>query len=140
MYEALEKKAAGCIRGTISNSSNLSQQLVLRAMADDDYRAQKEARFAILERRAAKVKEVLAQPRFSQAWNLYPFSGGYFLCVKLNELDAEAYRLHLLEKYGVGVISTSATDIRVALSCVDEDDFADLFEVMLTCALEMQQK
>jgi aspartate/methionine/tyrosine aminotransferase len=139
IYEALEKKTAGCIRGTISNCSNLSQELVLRAMADEDYRAQKAARFAVLERRAAKVKEVLADPRYAEAWKLYPFSGGYFLCLRLNKLDAEAYRVRLLDQYGVGVISTSATDIRVALSCVDEGDFNDLFEVMLTCALEMAQ-
>ena len=140
IYEALEKKTAGCIRGTISNSSNLSQELVLRAMADDDYRAQKAARFAILESRAAKVKEVLADPIFSEAWQLYPFTGGYFLCLRLNTLDAEAYRVRLLNDYGVGVISTSDTDIRVALSCVDEDDFDDLFETMLRCALEMLRK
>jgi len=35
------------------------------------------------------------------------------------------------------VISTSDTDIRVAISCVDEADIGDLFGVMLTCALEM---
>jgi aspartate/methionine/tyrosine aminotransferase len=137
IYEALEKKTAGCIRGTISNASNLSQELVLKAMADEDYRAQKVARFAILESRAAKVKQVLADPKFAEAWLLYPFTGGYFLCLRLNKLDAEAYRVRLLNQYGVGVISTSNTDIRVALSCVDECDFDDLFEVMLTCALEM---
>lgn len=138
-YTALEKKTAGCIRGTISNSSNLSQELVLRAMADPDYKAQKIERFGILERRAAKVKEILAHPKFAQAWKLYPFNGGYFLCVRLNELDAEEYRVHLLNEYGVGVISTSDTDIRVALSSVDESDLVDLFDVMLTCALEMSK-
>lgn len=136
-YDALEKKTGGCIRGTISNSPNLSQELVLRAMSDPGYREQKEEKFAILERRAAKVKEVLAAPRFAAAWKLYPFNGGYFFCLRLNDLDAEAYRIKLLNDYGVGVISTSSTDIRVALSCVDEDDIADLLEVMLTCALEM---
>jgi aspartate/methionine/tyrosine aminotransferase len=139
-YEALEKKTAGCIRGTISNSSNLSQLLVLRAMADPGYYAQKEARFAVLERRAAKVKATLADPKFDAAWKLYPFTGGYFLCVRLNSLDAEAYRVRLLNDYGVGVISTSDTDIRVALSCVDEEDFEDLFDVMLTCATEMMRE
>jgi aspartate/methionine/tyrosine aminotransferase len=139
-YEALEKKTAGCIRGTISNSSNLSQLLVLRAMADPGYYAQKEARFAVLERRAARVKEILADPKFGAAWKLYPFTGGYFLCVRLNSLDAEAYRVRLLNEYGVGVISTSDTDIRVALSCVDEEDFEDLFDVMLTCATEMMRE
>ena len=45
--------------------------------------------------------------------------------------------MRLLNDYGVGVISTSDTDIRVAISCVDEDDLADLFDVMLQCAEKM---
>ncbi|OFW65103.1 MAG: hypothetical protein A2Y74_03000 [Actinobacteria bacterium RBG_13_63_9] len=138
-YEALEKKTGGCIRGTISNSPNLSQALVLQAMADPDYRAQKAQKFEVLKRRADKVREVLAQPRFAEAWKVYPFNSGYFLCLHMNGLDAEEYRVRLLNDYGVGVISTSDTDVRVALSCVDEDDIADLFDVMLTCALEMKK-
>jgi aspartate/methionine/tyrosine aminotransferase len=138
-YEALEKKTGGCIRGTVSCASNLSQTLVLRAMADPEYRAQKEAKFAILRRRADTVRQILADPRFAEAWKPYPFNSGYFLTVRMNELNAEQYRVKLLNDYGVGVISTSDTDIRVALSCVDEDDLADLFEVMLECALEMQK-
>ncbi len=59
------------------------------------------------------------------------------ISVRLNELDAEAYRVHLLHEYGVGVIATSDTDIRVAISCVDEPDLPDLFDTMLTCAEEM---
>lgn len=136
-YAALEKKTAGCIRGTISNSSNLSQELVVRAMSDPGYRAQKIEKFGILERRAARVKEILADPKFERVWRPYPFSGGYFLCLRLLDLDAEEYRVYLLDRYGVGVISTSDTDIRVALSSVDEPDLADLFDVMLKCALEM---
>jgi aspartate/methionine/tyrosine aminotransferase len=138
-YEALEKKTGGCIRATISNAPNVSQELVLKAMADPDYRAQKVERFAILERRAARVREVLAEPRFAAAWKPYPFNSGYFMCLRLNDLNAEAYRVRLLNEYGVGVISTSDTDIRVALSCVDEADIGDLFDVMLACALEMQK-
>jgi aspartate/methionine/tyrosine aminotransferase len=137
-YEALEKKTGGCIRGTISNSPNVSQELVLRAMADPEYRAQKAENFAILERRAAKVKEVLAEPRFAAVWRPYPFNSGYFICLRLNDLDAEAYRVRLLNDYGVGVISTSSTDIRVALASVDESDITDMLDLMLTCALEMK--
>jgi len=138
-YEALEKKTGGCIRGTISNTPNVSQQLVLKAKADPGYQAQKEEKFAILQRRAVKVREVLAEPRFAAAWEPYPFNSGYFMCLRLNDLNAEAYRVHLLNEYGVGVISTSDTDIRIAFSCVDEADIADLFDVMLTCALEMKK-
>jgi aspartate/methionine/tyrosine aminotransferase len=140
MYEALEKKTGGCIRGTISNSPNVSQELVLNAMADPDYQVQKAERFAVLHRRATRVREVLAEPRFAAAWRPYPFNSGYFLCLRLRDLDAEAYRVRLLERYRVGVISTSRTDIRVALSCVDEADIGDLFDIMLTCALEMAEE
>lgn len=138
-YEALEKKTGGCIRGTISNSPNLSQALVLKAMSNPDYRAQKAEKFAVLASRAAKVKQILSEPRFAKAWTPYPFNAGYFFCVRLNDLNAEEYRVRLLNDYGVGVISTSDTDIRVALSCVDEGDLPDLFDVMLTCALEMKK-
>lgn len=137
-YQALEKKTAGCIRGTISNSPNVSQALVLRAMNDPAYRKEKADKYAILAGRAAKARAILAQPKFDEVWTRYPFNSGYFLCVRLNHLHAEEYRVRLLNDYGIGVISTSDTDIRVAISCVDETDLDDLFDVMLTCALEMQ--
>jgi len=139
-YEALEKKTGGCIRGTISNSPNLSQSLVLQAMSDPEYRAQKAEKFAILAGRAARVRQVLSEARFAEAWKLYPFNSGYFFTVRLNDLDAEEYRIKLLDDYGVGVISWNSTDIRVALSCVDEADIPDLLDAMLTCALEMMKK
>jgi hypothetical protein len=60
------------------------------------------------------------------------------MCLKMNGLDAEAYRVKLLNDYGVGVISTSDTDIRVAHSSVDEADIPALYDVMLECALAMR--
>jgi len=138
-YEALEKKTGGCVRGTISNSPNLSQALVLKAMQDPEYKAQKADKYAVLARRAAKLRELLADARFSAAWKLYPFNSGYFFTVRLEGIDAEEYRIKLLNDYGVGVISTSKTDIRVALSCVDEGDIGSLVELMLECALEMKK-
>jgi hypothetical protein len=59
--------------------------------------------------------------------------------VRLEGLDAEQYRVKLLNDYGVGVISTSSTDIRVALSCVDEGDLETLLDLMFECALEMKK-
>ena len=138
-YEALEKKTGGCIRGTISNSPNVSQELLMRAMNDPDYNAQKAEKFAVLQRRAAIARTVLADPKFVEAWTPYPFNSGYFMCLKMHGLDAEAYRVRLLNDYGVGVISSSDTDIRVAHSCVDEGDIADLYDVMLECALQMRR-
>jgi aspartate/methionine/tyrosine aminotransferase len=138
-YEALEKKTGGCIRGTISNSPNVSQELLMRAMNDPDRAAEKAEKFAVLQLRAATAKTVLADSKFAQAWTPYPFNSGYFMCLKMHDLDAEAYRVKLLNDYGVGVISTSDTDIRVAHSCVDEADIAALYDVMLECALAMHE-
>ena len=139
-YVALEKKTAGCVRGTISNSPNVSQALVLKAMADPGYRTQKAEKYAILAARATKVRKLLSDPKFDGVWKLYPFNSGYFFTVRLLETDAEEYRVKLLNDYGVGVISTSNTDIRVALSCVDEEELDALVELMLECALEMKKK
>lgn len=139
-YKALEKKTAAAIRGSVSNCSNLSQGIVVRAMTSPDYLEQKRAGFEVLQKRAVTVKRLLADPKYAEVWKMYPLNGGYFFCLRLHGIDAEEYRVRLLEEYGVGVISTSDTDVRVALSCVDEDDFEDLFEVMLACALEMTEK
>jgi hypothetical protein len=59
------------------------------------------------------------------------------MCLRLHGLNAEAYRLCLLDRYGIGVIATAPTDIRVAFSCIEEKEIADLFEQMFRCAREM---
>lgn len=136
-YEALEKKTGGCIRGAISNSPNVSQELLMRALNDPNYQAQKAEKFEVLKSRVNVAHSVLADPKFASAWTPYPFNSGYFMCLKMHGLDAEAYRIKLLNDYGVGVISTSDTDIRVAHSSVDEADIPALYDVMLECAQEM---
>jgi aspartate/methionine/tyrosine aminotransferase len=135
--DALEKKAGGCIRGTISNCPQPSQSILLKAMSDPDYAGQRREKHDVLRRRAERVRTVLADAKFAVAWTPYPFNSGYFMCLKLKELNAELFRLRLLEKHGIGVIATSATDVRVAFSCVEEQSIGDLFEQMFRCAQEM---
>ena len=137
VHEALEKKAAGCIRGTVSNCPHASQSIMLQAMNDPSYAQEKKAKFDVLRARAARVKQVLAGERYASAWTPYPFNSGYFMCLRLHDLDAEAYRQRLLDRYGIGVIATAPSDIRVAFSCTEEADIADLFEQMFQCAQEM---
>lgn len=138
VHDALEKKTAGCIRGAVSNCSHASQSILLGAMNDPAYASEKKAKFEVLRARAARVKEVLAGSRYASAWTPYPFNSGYFICLRLMQgLNAEAYRLRLLDHYGIGVIATAPTDIRVAFSCIEEKDIADLFEQMFQCACEM---
>ena len=49
-------------------------------------------------------------------------------CVSaLKSVDAETLRQHVLEEHGLGVIALGKTDIRVAFSCLEENDIADVF-------------
>lgn len=131
VYDALERKTAGSIRGAISNASHLGQTIVLKSMQDDNYTAEKEEKFEILKNRAIRVKEVLSDSRFTDAWDVYPFNSGYFMCIRLKSVNAEALRVHLLEKYGVGLISIGEKDLRVAFSCLEENEISELFNIVL---------
>ncbi|MBU2489270.1 MAG: aminotransferase class I/II-fold pyridoxal phosphate-dependent enzyme [Proteobacteria bacterium] len=137
-YEALEKKTAGCVRGTISNASHLSQSILLSAMRNGEYEDEKAEKREILRRRAVRVKEVLADPKYADAWEPYPFNSGYFMCVKLLTVDAETLRVHLLDKYGVGLISLGPTDLRVAFSCLEESHVAELFDLVLAGVRDLE--
>ena len=59
LYTVLEEKSAGAVRGTISNVSNLSQNLVLNAYSSPDYESEKLEKKNLLSSRYHKVKEVL---------------------------------------------------------------------------------
>jgi len=130
VYDAIVKKTAGCVRGTISNASRLSQSLLLKAMQSDTYDTEKKAKTEILKARAQCVKRVLADPKYSQAWDVYPFNSGYFMCIRLKKHDAETVRRHLLDKYGVGLIAIGKKNLRVAFSCLDEHQIPELFDIL----------
>ena len=131
IYDALEKKTAGCVRGNISNASHLSQSIVLKSMQSESFQAEKAEKFEILKKRAMRVKEVLSQPKFKEAWEVYPFNSGYFMCLKLNSVNAEDLRQHILDKYGVGLISIGEENLRIAFSCTEEKDIPEIFDIIL---------
>ncbi len=127
---AIEKKALGIIRGTISNCPHPSQTFVIEALKSEEFVAQKQQKFDVMKGRALKVKEILNDSRFADSWSYYPFNSGYFMCLKLKRVEAEALRVHLLDKYGVGTISIGKTDLRIAFSCIAEEDIAELFSLI----------
>jgi aspartate/methionine/tyrosine aminotransferase len=131
IYDALERKTAGSIRGSISNASHLGQTVVLKSLQSDNYAAEKEQKFKILKNRAMRVKEVLENPKYRGAWDVYPFNSGYFMCLRLKSVNSETLRLHLLEKYGVGLIAMGEKDLRIAFSCLEENDILELFDIVL---------
>ncbi|MGM0454278.1 MAG: aminotransferase class I/II-fold pyridoxal phosphate-dependent enzyme, partial [Thermodesulfobacteriota bacterium] len=137
LFDALERKTAGCVRGNISNSSHLSQSIVLKALQDPAYPAQKQEKYDLMTRRAKAVKAALADPKYSSAWDVYPFNSGYFMCIRLKTVKAEPLRVHLLDKYGVGLIALGEHDLRVAFSCLEETDVRELFDTVLQGVLDL---
>jgi aspartate/methionine/tyrosine aminotransferase len=137
LYTALEKKVSGEIRGVMSNCSMLSQRVVLKALQSPTFYEERQACKELLQSRALGVKRVLAEERFAEAWEPHDFNSGYFMCLRLKKVTAEALRRHLLEKYGIGAIATAERDLRIAFSCVEKENIAELFDTMLKAAKEI---
>jgi len=132
VYEALEKKTAGCIRGNISNCSHLSQTILVKSMEDENYEILKQEKFDLLKSRAFAIKEVLMDPKYADGFDVYPFNSGYFMCIRVKGVDAEDLRLHLLENYGTGLVSIGRDNLRVAFSCLEEKNVRTLFDTILS--------
>jgi aspartate/methionine/tyrosine aminotransferase len=126
----LDAKLRGAIRGGISNVSQLSQTLVDRALAASSIDAERKQKCETLRARAEKVYEVANAPRFRESFTVYPFNSGYFMCVAVAGVEAEQVRLRLLDEYGIGVIATGPSDVRIAFSCLEIDEIEPLFEAL----------
>jgi len=137
LYQALERKVAGAIRSAISNCSHPAQSILVRAMGDPSLEVEQQQKKAVLQARATKVHQLLASPDFADVWEAHPFNAGYFMCLKLKGVDAETFRRHLLEKYGVGVIADGDRGIRVAFSSVEESELESLYKTMAVAAREL---
>jgi aspartate/methionine/tyrosine aminotransferase len=128
MAKALEDKAAGAVRGNVSNCAHLSQSLLHAAYKSPDYKEDKERKFALLKKRYNRVKEVLSDSYSnSDLFQIVPNNSGYFMCLKLKDIDAEEVRQTLLRNYDTGVMAIGDM-IRVAYSSLPTDQISQLFE------------
>jgi len=134
LYEALENKTAGAVRGNISNISQLSQSLLYLTYSEPTYEASKKAKFDKLKSRYETLKIELSKPEYAAYFRSLPFNSGYFMCVEpLKGLNAEAIRKHLLEKYDTGVIVLGNV-VRLAFSAVPQSVLPQLVEnIYLAC-------
>jgi len=134
LYEALENKTAGAVRGNISNVSHLSQSLLYNAYFSAEYEADKKEKYATLNSRYQSIIQVLEDQKYLEYFKALPFNSGYFMCVELKDtLNAEAIRKILLDKYSTGVI-VFGNLIRVAFSAVPQSKIPELFEnIYLAC-------
>lgn len=134
LYQALESKTAGAIRGNISNACNLTQSMLLKAYNHADYNQQKQNKYELLKARYQAVKNALQKEKYQSYFYPYPYNSGYFMCIGLKEnIDGEELRQLLLKKYDTGVINMNNI-IRIAFSAVAENKIPLLFEnIYLAC-------
>ena len=133
LFKALETKATGYLRSTISSAPHPSQSITVDVLKESTFITERSKLNAIIEERCKKVKAIFDKGLYADEFTPYPFNSGYFMCIKLKNIDAETLRVALLDKYGVGVISTNQTDIRIAFSSVDVENIEELYSIIYQC-------
>lgn len=136
-YDALDRKVMGAVRASISNSNNLTQNLLLRAMQSPDHREEKKAALAILKERYLKVKEITERLSSGSKLEPLPFNSGYFMTFRFGGSSTEKLRKKLLMEQGIGTISIQDRYLRVAYSSVDLHHLEELFEIIFKTAEEL---
>ena len=133
--KVLEEKTAGALRGSISNCSQLSQNLLLEAFNSPQYADEKKVKFALLKSRYELVKKIFTEKtEYGRYFEPLPFNSGYFMCVRLKGIDAEAVRRILLEKYDTGIIALGDL-LRAAYSALTLKQIPVLFDnIFKACA------
>ncbi len=125
--KALEAKAAGIVRGSVSSGSNLSQRLVLRSLFNPRTDAEKAEKIRILRERFTEASRLAEDERYQGLFRPLPCNSGYFLCLAPHDgIDAEAVRKLLLAEYSTGVVATNGL-LRIAFSSVPKEDLKQLF-------------
>lgn len=142
-FAPLVKKVMGNIRGTVSNSPGISQQLLLKMFDHPDYHAQKEAAEKDLNARYHIVKALLETiyagtggEELSRIMKPLPFNSGYFMAFKVSGISAEDLRLNLLEQ-GIGSIAIGESYLRVAFAAIDQGDLEELYTIIFDSARKL---
>ncbi len=128
LYECLEAKTAGAVRGNISNAPHLSQSLALKALTDENYDSEKHEKYLLLEKRYRVVCEILAAHKeYEEFFTPIPYNSGYFMCINMLKHNADEIRVKLIEKYSTGLIAFD-NNLRIAFSSTPTDKLETLFE------------
>jgi len=137
-YKALEDKTAGVIRSMVSSITNPGQSIVLKALQDPEFRRQQAEKVAILRVRAEATRRECHKPEYAPLWDVYPYNSGYFMCLRLKGADAEQVRTRLLDQHGVGTIALGQANLRVAFSCLTEDQVPTVFSAIATAVRSLR--
>ena len=127
--QVLEAKLKGLIRSNISSGAMPSQSAV-KYVLEHPETFEKEIQHNIdtLQARYEVTKQEVYADKYQNYWQPYDFNSGYFMAIKIKDVDPEQLRKHLIENYSIGIIALNDTDIRIAFSCIEKDDIPHVFE------------
>jgi aspartate/methionine/tyrosine aminotransferase len=134
-YQALVQKVMGAVRSSISNSNQLTQNLMLLALESDRHQKEKARAFTLIKERYQRVREIVAG--LDGPLEPLPFNSGYFMTFRVTSGSAESLRKKLLAEHGVGTISIQDNFLRVAYSSVDLDRIDELYATIVKAAREL---
>lgn len=127
LYNALENKAIGAVRSSVSSAPTPSQSIVLDSLKASSFADQKREKLNMLKARFDEVESILKDERYRRWLEPLPFNSGYFMCMSVKGVDAEKLRKKLLDRYDVGVIAI-AGKVRVAYSAIPKPRLRELFD------------
>ncbi len=131
--DAVSKKVMGVVRSAVSNSPAPAQHIYLKALTAPGYDDQKARYRGLLAARYRKARDVLATMKLPSLLKPLPFNSGYFMSIECEGVSAEKIRLRLLDE-GIGVIALGDKHLRVAFSCIEENDIPALYSAIAIAA------
>ena len=125
----LEAKVKGLIRSNISSGPMPSQSVIKYVLENhDEFDKEIQQNIDTLQERYEVTKSVVYDDKYKNHWQAYDFNSGYFMAVKVNGVNPEELRTHLINEYSIGIIALNDSDIRIAFSCIEKDDIPHVFE------------
>ena len=119
----------GLIRSNISSGPMPSQSAIQYVLEHhEQFDKEIQENIDTLQARYEVTKEVVYDDKYKDHWTPYDFNSGYFMAVKVKDVNPEELRKHLIDKYSIGIIALNDTDIRIAFSCVEKEDIPHVFD------------
>jgi aspartate/methionine/tyrosine aminotransferase len=138
-YDALIKKTMAAIRSTISCSSTVVQNLLLKmyATGGETLSKEKAAFRSMVEGRYKKARAIVDAKKDHPFLRPMPFNSGYFMSFRCTGINAEALRQKLLHSYGVGTIAIDTHTLRVTFSSLDDEHIHEVYAAIYRVAEEI---
>ena len=128
------EKTQGFIRSVNSSGSALSQNAIIKALKNEKISQEIENNYSILNNRYIYLKEQIEKENLKKYLKILPFNSGYFFTILLpKNINANSFRIKLLENYKIGVYAMDDRHIRIAFSCLSIKNIEYLVTSLKDC-------